>query len=80
MAPNLKYLQTARLGEGVIYVLPSGMVNDRKHHAAIIVKQHDETTVDLLVLLADGTQKLVMSVTHDTMAERPGSWAHRPKT
>ena len=75
---NEKYLQTARLGEGVIYV--GAVRNERKYHAAVIIKQHNETCVDLMVFFADGTQERVTSVTYDVMAERECSWAARPRT
>jgi len=79
---NDKYLQTARLGEGVIYVLPQAMatIADRRFHAAIIIKQTTETNVDLKVTFADGSESIVRGVEFDSMAERPGSWANRPKT
>ncbi len=79
---NDKYLQTARLGEGVIYVLPQALstISDRRFHAAIIIKQSTETNVDLKVMFADGTETVARGVEFDSMAERPGSWANRPKT
>ncbi len=79
---NEKYLQTARLGEGVIYVLPelSPDLSGRRFHAAIIIKQTTETNVDLHVFYADGDRNIIRSVEFDPMAERPGSWSNRPKT
>ncbi len=78
---NEKYLQTARLGEGVIYVLPelSPDLSGRRFHAALIIKQTTETNVDLFVFYADGHSGTVRSVDFDAMAERPGSWSNRPK-
>ncbi len=79
---NDKYIQTARLGEGVIYVLPHNTedIGARRFHAGIIIKQTTETNVDLWVFYADGVNAVVRSVEFDPMAERPGSWANRPKT
>lgn len=79
---NEKYMQTARLGEGVIYVAAdsSEVIGDRQYHAAIIIKQMTETQVDLLVIFADGTQAHRAAVEFDEMAQRPRSWANRPKT
>ncbi len=79
---NDKYLQTARLGEGVIYVLPQTMatISDRRFHAATIIKQSTATNVDLKVTFADGSESILRGVEFDDMAERPGSWANRPKT
>ncbi len=79
---NEKYLQTARLGEGVIYVAagPSEVRGDREFHAGIIIKQSTETNVDLKVTFADGSEAIVRGVEFDDMAQRPGSWANRPKT
>ncbi len=79
---NEKYLQTARLGEGVIYALPSlsEAMSDRLYHAALIIKQTTETNVDLRVFYANGDTAVVRSVEFDPMAQRPGSWSNRPKT
>lgn len=80
---NNKYIATARLGEGVAYVLPEAMadVAGRRVHAGWIIKQSTETNVDLWVRLADGTELgLVTNVEMDPMEARPGSWAPHPKT
>ena len=80
MAQNEKYLQTHRLGEGVIYTDdPTIVCNGRTHHAAVIIKQHTETVVDLLVIFADGRQTLKTSVAYDSMAVQPHTWAARPR-
>ena len=80
MAQNEKYLQTYRLGEGVIYTEDTAIVrNGRTHHAALIIKQHTETVVDLLVFFADGGQEIKTSVAYDMIADRPYTWAARPR-
>ena len=80
MAQNEKYLQTHRLGEGVIYTDdPATARNGRHHHAAVIIKQHSETVVDLLVIFADGRQEIKTSVAYDMKADHPYTRAARPR-
>jgi lipid-binding SYLF domain-containing protein len=75
MDGHTKYLMTARLGEGVIYTRTHDVWN-----AAVIIKQHSPTVVDLFIILNDGTTMVELAVEFDTMAEKPRTWANRVKT
>ncbi len=69
-----KYLRTARLGEGVIFTVDSST-----WCAAIIIAQHTQTKVDVMVIDPLGSMRVETNVEFDLMAEKPRSWANRPK-
>ena len=73
--PQEKYLATARLTDGVIYVSEV-----ESWHAAFIIRQRTETVVDLFVVDPFGQTSLKLNVALGQSLDDVGRWVPKPKT